>query len=701
MRIKQLLLILALLIVIPIGAQVSLIKETEVTNEALHFWYPNEARAYIYAATISPRGDCFTVSNGYIYVGWYKGGMDKRNLMLSRKKIGENRWKTIQFTHKNTLIVDPKNKTGPRVFGNTHQTITVAVSDDDGKVHILFDHHNDPLNYIVSKANIAFASDADFKLSNFERKRNTLTDRQSLTITYPEINKNDKGELILNYRRGNSHGGSEFMHVYSKGKWSKAKRIVQGYQTPVPANKNNYAYGSPTYSNGRFYYAFSVRWDNNRSINEGVYVADAGTTMTGNWRRIIGDKSQTFAPSIRNYSPFLIDDPASLNNEGSNGIPKFAINDNGDMQIGWKSRGKDKKYFYTYTKKKNDTAFVKHNNIFLSSFGHGNKFFSVSVEKKRENGRVTGSNIVVKSNKPGNLTQTSELEIETQHNLGEYVQFTHDGVLYLMFDVREESDKHKMMCYEIKLGAGSTPNTDTNTSNDEDVNIADGWFRIKNIETGRYLRAVGGENVVAASVTSGVDKHWRFVKTKDYYNIDSRTTGDGSGILRVTNNTIIGTKRSAPLNDIDKVWKINKVSVPKGAFRIELRDTKQYLYNETSNNNKDIRLSNKIGDRSKWVLEAVSDILLSNKNIEIASKKTNESIAVYPNPAKSGFTISLNGFNKAEVIITNLLGKVIYRNVVSGNYVNINRNNRFTSGMYLIKVISANQTLYNTKLIIE
>lgn len=692
------LLAFALMLILPTYGQVSLIKETEVTNEALHFWYPDGQKAAIYASTISPRGDCFTVSNGYIFVGWYKGGMDKRNLMLSRKKIGENNWKTIQFTHKNTLIVDPKDKTGPRIFGNTHQTITVAVSDDDGKVHILFDHHNDPLNYIVSKANIAFASDADFKVSNFESKRNTLTDPQSLTITYPEINKNNKGELILNYRRGNSHGGSEFMHVYSNGKWSKAKRVIQGYQAPIPANQNNYAYGSPTYSNGRFYYAFSVRWDNNRAINEGVYVADAGTTMTGNWRRIVGNKNQTFSPPIINYSPFLIDDPASKNNEGSNGIPQFAINDNGDMQIGWKSRGNDKNFYYTYTKKKNDSVFKKHNQVFLSSFGYGNKFFSVSVQKNKING-IVNDKIIINSNNPGNLNLTKELEITSTRNLGSHVKFVHDGVLYLLFDIRAASDKHKMICYEIKLDGASTSNT-SNTINNDDIDISNGWFRIKNIETGRYLRSVGGDDVVAASVLSGNDKQWRFVKAGSYYNIDSRTTGDGSGILRATSNTIIGTKRSAPLEDRDKVWQINKVSSPKGSFRIELKDTEQYLYNETSNSNKDIRLNTKIGNRSKWILEPVNSS--SSKSIaEEATKAQEESIAVFPNPTTSSFTIALNGFDKANVVITNLLGKIVYNKSINGNRLNINRDNRFASGMYLIKVISANQSVYNTKLIIK
>ncbi|WP_152603837.1 BNR-4 repeat-containing protein [Jejuia pallidilutea] len=691
--------LLLLLLIFPANAQVQLIKETKVTDEALHFWYPNGERAAIYAKHISPKGDCFTVANGYIFFGWYKGGMNRRNLMLSRKKIGENTWKTIQFSDKNTLIVDPKDKSGPKIFGNAHQTITVAVSEDDGKVHILFDHHNDPLRYIVSKKDIAFTSDANFKVSNFERKRNYLTERETLRITYPEINKNDRGELILNYRKGNSHGGSEYMHVYSNGKWSKSKRVIQGFEAPIANRDKNYAYGSPTYANGRFYYAFSVRWDNNRAINEGVYVADAGPTMTGRWKSIINNTSRTYSLPIRNYSPFLIQDPPSLNNEGSNGIPQFAITDNGDMQIGWKSRGSDKKYYYTYTKKKNETNFTRHDRIFLSSFGYGNKFYSVSVERKVVNRKVNDK-IVIKTNKPGDLTQTTELEIPTTYDLTSEVKFVHEGVLYLMYAVNANSDKRKVLCYEIDLGDAS--NNDSSSGNDSPADITNGWFKIKNLETGRYLRAVGGGDVVAASVASGNDKQWRFVKTGNYYNIDSRTTGDGSGILRATGNTIIGTKRNAPLADRDKVWKVNKVSSPSGTFRIELKDSRSYIYNETSNSNKNIRLNTKIGDRSKWILEPVNSS--SSKSIAPLSKSenNNESVLIYPNPATNGFTITLRGFDKANVIISNLLGKIVYNKNMTSNRLNITRDNRFAAGMYLVKVISNNnQAIYNSKLVIK
>lgn len=686
------------MLVLPVSAQVKLIKETKVTDEALHFWYPDGAKAAIYAKNISPKGDCFTVANGYIFFGWYKGGMDRRNLMLSRKKIGANTWKTIQFSNKNTLIVDPKDKTGPRIFGNAHQTITVAVSEDDGKVHILFDHHNDPLRYIVSKKDIAFTSDANFKVSNFESKRNYLTEQENLRITYPEINKNDKGELILNYRKGNSHGGSEYMHVYSNGKWSKSKRVIQGFESPIANKDKNYAYGSPTYANGKFYYAFSVRWDNNRAINEGVYVADAGPTMTGKWKSIINNTSREYSLPIRNYSPFLIQDPPSFNNEGSNGIPKFAITDNGDMQIGWKSRGSDKKYYYTYTKKKNETNFTRHDEIFLSSFGYGNKFYSVSVERKVVNGKVNDK-IVIKTNNPGEINQNTALEIPTTYDLTSDEQFVHEGVLYLMYAVNANSDKRKVLCYEIDLGAAS--DNGSSSGNDSPSDITNGWFKIKNIETGRYLRAVGGGDVVAASVNSGNDKQWRFVKTGNYYNIDSRTTGDGSGILRATGNTIIGTKRNAPLNDRDKVWKVNKVFSPSGAFRIELKDTKTYIYNETSNSNKDIRLNTKVGNRSKWILEPVASSKTGDKKeSEIVQNNTLSDIVIYPNPTNSSFTIKLQGIDSGKVYITDMLGKLVYSNSINGE-VRLTKDNKLSNGIYFVKVAGDNQKTYTKKLVIN
>lgn len=106
-------------------AQVVFLEESTITDEGLYFYYADGSKAYHYNANISPRGDCVSVVNGYIFFGWFKGGMTNRKLMLSRKKIGSGNWVTVEFPHKNTLI-QPGNR-----WGDSHRTISVGVSAAD------------------------------------------------------------------------------------------------------------------------------------------------------------------------------------------------------------------------------------------------------------------------------------------------------------------------------------------------------------------------------------------------------------------------------------------------------------------------------------------------------------------------------------------------------------------------------------------
>ena len=66
------------------------------------FFAGNKDVNYRFGQRISPHGDCVDVVNGYAFVTWYKGGMDTRNLMLSRKNLNvpNSNWVTIEFPHK-------------------------------------------------------------------------------------------------------------------------------------------------------------------------------------------------------------------------------------------------------------------------------------------------------------------------------------------------------------------------------------------------------------------------------------------------------------------------------------------------------------------------------------------------------------------------------------------------------------------------
>ncbi|MFC7335939.1 BNR-4 repeat-containing protein [Haloferula chungangensis] len=435
--IKILLAALGLSVVAPLTAQVEFLEESTVTNEGLYFWYADGSKAYHYNANISPRGDCVAVVNGYIFFGWYKGGMTNRNLMISRKKIGSGGWVTVQLPHKNTLI-QPGNK-----WGDSHSTISVGVSKIDGTVHIFYDHHNDPLKYIVTKKNIAFAPDADFKLSNFESTRGYLVPGQPITITYPKITTNADGEIILNYRKGSAVGGNEMVHVYNGASWSSNKQVTRGGGLPHVAEEDkNYAYGVPYFNNGNVYYAWSVRWAAKKDqgvLNEGVYLAKCGPDMTSMWEDLNGVKH---ALPIQDYAPFLIDLPASNAGKGSSGGPGLVVSEEGDVHVTYDGRGSGSTYEYTYTRKAGETSFTKHNGTRKTGLSWNNRFYTINA---------SGSSIRITSGEPGSTNYVTELVHNTSRSFGVSASYIDDGKLVLIVSENKQSDKKDIYSYVFQL----------------------------------------------------------------------------------------------------------------------------------------------------------------------------------------------------------------------------------------------------------
>lgn len=682
---KILLTILSVLFLSSAFAQVEFLERSTVTNDGLYFWYPNEKKAYHYNPNISPRGDCFTVVNGYIFFGWYKGGMRNRNLMISRKRIGSGNWVTVQLPHKNTLIGPQKE------WGDSHNTISVGVSKTDGTIHIFYDHHNDPLKYIVSKKDAAFVADGDFKIGLFNKTRGYLAEGQNITITYPKVTENDQGDLIVNYRKGSAVGGNEMVHVYDSktSTWSRSRMVLRGSGLPqVQVEDRNYAYAPPpVLAGGNLYYGFSVRWARKKDdgvLNEGVYVAQCGPTMTSKWRNV---KDEAYSIPVQDYSPFLIDLPATKNGAGSSGGPSLAVSDRGDIHMAFRSRGKNASdYYYTYVKKANSNEFEIINGVSKVGIAYGDRIYNTKIAK------ATGV-ITIESTEAGTFNYSTDLVYETGNVLGNSVVRIVDGKLVVVAEDRanKSTDSQPIRCYVFQLGE---------VEQEAQVDLSDGWYKIKNLETGRYLRSMGGNSIIAGSVSTGNDKQWQFIKSGDYYNIDSRTTADGSGILRAVQNDIIGTRRAAPRADVDKVWKLNEVASPTGAYRIELRDTGRYIYNETTDGNKLVQLSTKVGDRSKWFLEKVgtsSKIAGAKNNVKDAS-----SVLVYPNPAKSTINIKLKGMNSAKVQIIDMLGKLVYSaSTIGDDTLTLTKSNGLVSGLYLIQVTTSKGELFNEKLLVE
>lgn len=231
----------------------------------------------------------------------------------------------------------------------------------------------------------------------------------------------------------------------------------------------------------------------------------------------------------------------------------------------------------------------------------------------------------------------------------------------------------------------------------EDNNIAepsDDIFRLRNLATGKFLTDAGVSATPVTMTDSGEPQntHWTFVKSGDYFNIDSETFG----IMRAMGTgAVVSTSKAAPASDTDKVWTIHDTG-SENVFRIEARNNGKYLYHEEDGSVTNRVVADENDQRSIWEAIPTSQSLSIDDN-----KLTISSLKVYPNPANNKFTIALNNIDNATIGIYNILGKKVYQKSNVKENIEITTNNRFETGVYLIKVTDSKQKVYYKKLIIN
>jgi len=81
-----------------------------------------------------------------------------------------------------------------------------------------------------------------------------------------------------------------------------------------------------------------------------------------------------------------------------------------------------------------------------------------------------------------------------------------------------------------------------------------------------------------------------------------------------------------------------------------------------------------------------------------AIENVEETISVYPNPAKNKITIQSTN-EICGIVITNCVGQVVYNELQNNSIININTES-FEAGIYLIRIESEN-SVFNKKIIIE
>ena len=322
----------------PDSAGVSLIRESLVAEDGL-FFYGERGTAYQFGSNISAHGDCIAVVNGFTYVTWYRGGMDRRNLMLSRIRNGdpEAEWVTISFPDRHI------GYRGDSTLGDSHNTAAVAVSTIDSTVHLLYDMHaydarsfpDHYFNYRVTDAGAAFVPDTSFTLDRFQAKRAYLVEGQDYSsTTYPGFLTDPEGRLIVNYRIGGSGQGEHQYAVYDSGGWARTLTWANG-RIPLPDRYS--VYGSLQIEQGKLHAGYSIRYreTDRYTLNSGLYYAYALPPYgADDWFDQFGKPVRT---PITLADPLQVADPAAdygtTDKPRSSTGPSFTVTDNGSLHF--------------------------------------------------------------------------------------------------------------------------------------------------------------------------------------------------------------------------------------------------------------------------------------------------------------------------------------------------------------------------------
>jgi len=438
-------------------AQVEFIDSTRVTDKSLYFWYNDPTISYMaFGPTLNPHGNCVRVVNGYVFFTWYQGGMvinpltttnanvaanlklstyqtGCRRLMISRKKLGSgNKWVTVALPAQHTL-------SGTK--GESHKTTNLGVCALDSTIHLIFDHHGDPLHYIHSKKGAAFVPDNQFTSALFDPQQDYLVPGVPVAdVTYPNIESNKNGELIFHHRIGGAVGGDLWSYFYDGKNWSLGTRVMQGYRSPLLDSESKYTYGNLRKFGNDMYYVYTIRWNASQmTYNEGLYMAKATDRFNAPLEDLNGVKHNL---PILDHTPFHLADPIYPDMKGVVWV-SGNVSERGDMYMGCQV-GTKRNVFLRKAGEKTPTLYTPSDEN-LGSF-YGNRMYRFT----QSNG-----NFLIQSSPAGFLKWKDEYKRFVGDKYDKYLVQYDDSTLTVLlqskWDGIGEGDKRPLDCFSFKI----------------------------------------------------------------------------------------------------------------------------------------------------------------------------------------------------------------------------------------------------------
>jgi hypothetical protein len=180
---------------------VELLRKSTVDEKALTFAVGPAARFSIAVNGRTHQQTPLTTYAGYQYVTYFDA---ERRVCIGRRKLPAGAWEVIHFE-------DHRFKTN-----DSHNTAVLGICDQDGTIHMAFDHHASELNYRVSKLGAAHDPESvQWNADLFGPVTHTLGQiKAAQRVTYPRFVPKPDGNLMLFYRSVTSGNGDGMLEEY-------------------------------------------------------------------------------------------------------------------------------------------------------------------------------------------------------------------------------------------------------------------------------------------------------------------------------------------------------------------------------------------------------------------------------------------------------------------------------------------------------
>jgi len=176
---------------------------------------------------------------------------------------------------------------------------TALGTDNDGRLHLAYDHHDDPFHYRYSSSGFLTDPPSNISTGDFSETTDMGLSGPEHPVTYPRFFNDQRGTLFCEYRIGSSGDGDSYLHVHdsSSNSWTRIGTVFSSAGTYEPWNgspsRNAYHHDWTFDDTGRLHVTWTWRetwetWRSNHDIHY-AYSDDGGYTWCNNDGTVIGD----------------------------------------------------------------------------------------------------------------------------------------------------------------------------------------------------------------------------------------------------------------------------------------------------------------------------------------------------------------------------------------------------------------------------